>query len=160
MKLPANLNKESITAIIDTREQWVLDLPGLKTERATLTTGDYSLKGFERHVAIERKSLDDLVACCGRERERFDREVQRLLAYSVRALVVEATWQDIESGQWRSQLTPKQIASSLISWQVQGLPVITAENHKRAGQIVAAMLRRVAIHRWRELRSLAQHFTV
>jgi ERCC4-type nuclease len=105
-------------------------------------------------VTIERKSLDDLVACCGREREPFDREVQRLLAYPVRALVVEAGWSDIEAANWRSKLTSKHVGGSLVSWMVRGLPVVMAGDRDRAGRIVSAMLRRAAIHRWREARQL------
>ena len=87
------LKIQDLTAIVDTREQTPLDLAPLKTVRGTLSTGDYSIVGLEHVVAIERKSRDDLIACVGRERERFDREVKRLLAYHVRSLVVESTWQ-------------------------------------------------------------------
>lgn len=155
MKLPATLPTEAIIAIIDTREQTPLRLPCIRSEAGTLTTGDYSLKGLESIVAIERKSLPDLVACCGRERERFDRAVQRLIAYPVRSLVIEADWHDIETANWRGKLTTKQVGASLVSWMVQGLPVVMAGNHTRAGQLVASMLKRTAIHRWRELRTFA-----
>ena len=155
MKLPAELPDSAITAIVDTREQAPLELPWIASERGTLSTGDYSVKGLEHHVAIERKSLPDLVACCGRERERFDREVRRLLAYPVRALVVEADWPAIEAGNWRGKLTPRQVGSSLISWQVQGLPVVLAGNRDRAARLVASMLRRTAIHHWRTLRAFS-----
>jgi DNA excision repair protein ERCC-4 len=150
VKIPAQLPNSAITALVDTREQTPLALPGLRIERATLSTGDYSVRGLENHVAIERKSLPDCVACCGRERKRFDREIQRLLAYPVRCLVVEANWADIEAGDWRGQMTPKQVGASLISWQVRGLPVCMAGDRMMAGKLVASMLRRAAIHRWRE----------
>ena len=107
MKIPAKFPADAITALVDTREQTPLDLPGLRCEPGTLTTGDYSVRGLESVIAIERKSLPDLVACCGRERERFDREVKRLMAYPVRALVVEASWSDIEAGNWRGKMTTK-----------------------------------------------------
>lgn len=160
MRLPAELPTSAIVALVDTREQTPLELPGLRTEAASLTTGDYSVKGLESIIAIERKSLADLVACCGRERQRFDREIQRLLAYPVRSLVVEADWPDIEAGEWRSRLTPKQVGASLISWTVRGLPVVMAGNHDRAGQLVASLLRRAAIHRWRQLRTFAAEIEV
>ena len=57
-------------------------------------------------AAVERKSEDDLLCCIGTERARFDREVSRLLAFPVRALVVESTWERIEAGEWRSKITP------------------------------------------------------
>ena len=155
MKLRAELPKSAIVGLVDTREQRPLYLPGICTEPASLATGDYSLRGAEAAVAIERKSLEDLVACCGRERERFEREVQRLLAYPVRAVVIEANWEDIELANWRGRLNAKQVGASLVSWQVRGLPIIMAGHPERAGRLVSAMLRRVAIHRWRELRTFA-----
>ena len=154
-KIPADLPDEAITALVDTREQLPLDLPWLTQQRATLPTGDYSVKGLENHIAIERKSLPDLVACCGRERQRFEREIQRLLAYPVRCLVIESDWPEIEAGGWRGKMRPRQVGASLISWQVRGLPICLAGDRDRAARLVASMLRRATIHRWRELRTFA-----
>ena len=154
MKLPADLPPESITALADTREQCPLDLSPLRTETGTLATGDYSVKGLEHVVAIERKSLPDCLACVGVERERFDREVQRLLAYPVRALVVESTWPEVESGAWRSNVTPAAAIGSLLGWIAAGLPVVMAGDHQRAGRFVSRMLYIAARRRWREARAL------
>jgi len=107
VKLPAELKPEQVTAVIDTREQIPLDLRPLGMVDGTLTTGDYSVVGLEHHIAIERKNLMDLLGCVGQHRDRFEREVQRLLAYPVRALVVEATWADIEAGQWGPRSRPR-----------------------------------------------------
>ena len=75
------LKPNSITILVDTREQRPWQFPHcFMTESATLATGDYSVKGLTDEVAIERKSLADLLACVGRERDRFEREVHRLLA--------------------------------------------------------------------------------
>lgn len=155
------IKPEQITAIVDTREQEALSLSPLQTELSALDTGDYSVKGLEHVVRVERKSLPDLVACVGRERERFDREVQRLLAYPVRVLVVEATWQQIEghepaNPQWRGQITREQVVGSLIGWQASGLSVHLAGDHQRAGQHVARLLFTVAKRRWRELQALME----
>ena len=76
------------------------------TVTGTLTTGDYSVQGLESIIAVERKSLSDLLGCVGQHRERFDREIQRLIAYPVRAIVIEATWADLERGDWQSRITP------------------------------------------------------
>jgi ERCC4-type nuclease len=126
----------------------------LTVELATLATGDYSVKGLEHIVAIERKSLNDLLGCIGRERERFDREVQRMLAYPCRALVIEADWYEIETGEWRGEITPAQALSSLLSWMMQGIPVLMAGDHDRAGRYVARMLLLAARRRWRENRGI------
>ena len=72
------LKPEHVTALVDSREQTPLDLSPLAVEVATLPTGDYSVRGLEHIVVIERKSLPDLLAVIGRDRRRFDREVQWL----------------------------------------------------------------------------------
>ena len=110
--------------------------------------------GLENIVAIERKSLSDLLACIGQERERFDREVIRLLAYPVRALVVESTWAELESGDWRSKITPAPAIGSCIGWIAAGVPIIMAADHARAGRYVAKLLYTAARRRWREARAL------
>jgi DNA excision repair protein ERCC-4 len=153
LRLPVELKAESVVAICDSREQLPLNLSPLQTEVGTLSTGDYSIKGLEHVVAIERKSLPDLLGCVGRDRERFDREVQRLLAYPVRCLVVESTWAAIEIGDWtRSRVTPRAATGSLLGWIAAGLPIIMAGDHERAGRYVSRLLFIAARRRWREMR--------
>lgn len=159
MKLPAKLDPSNVIAIIDSREQTPLDLEPLTTVTSTLPTGDYSVRGLEHVIAIERKSLDDLVGCVGRDRERFDREVQRLLAYPVRIMVVESSWEAIESHepafpQWRGKVTREAVLGSLMGWQASGLSVHMAGDHQHAGKHVARMLYTVARRRYAELRAL------
>ena len=155
LKLPAELQPKSVVAIVDTREQIPLDLTPLQTELGTLATGDYSVKGMEHVITIERKSLPDLLGCVGRDRPGFDREVQRLLAYPVRALVVESTWAVIEIGNWtRSKVTPAAAIGSLLGWVAMGLPIIMAGDHERAGRYVSRLLFTAARRRWRECRQL------
>lgn len=158
-RIPADISPESITAVIDTREQTPLDLAPLASITGTLATGDYSVRGLEYVVAIERKSLGDLLACVGRERERFHREVQRLLAYPVRCLVVESTWSELERGTWRSEVTSAAVIGSLLGWITSGLPVLMAGNHERAGRYVSRVLFTAARRRWREARSLVEFIT-
>ncbi|HPM84555.1 MAG TPA: hypothetical protein PLF81_27810 [Candidatus Anammoximicrobium sp.] len=152
--IPAELRPEQVTAIVDTREQVPLDLQPLRTITGTLATGDYSVVGLESVVALERKSLPDLLCCVGRQRERFDREVMRLLAYPTRALLVEASWADIEQGEWRSEVTTQAALGSLLGWIASGLPVVMAGDHRRAGRYAARILYTAARRRWREARAL------
>ena len=153
----AELKPEMVTAIVDSREQLPLDLAPLQTVAGTLATGDYSVQGLEHIVAIERKSLPDLLGCIGRDRERFEREVQRLLAHPTRALIVESTWPEIEAGGWRSKVSPKAAMGSLLGWIAQGLPVVMCGNHERAGQYVSRLLFIAARRRWRENRALIEN---
>ena len=160
MKLPAKLNPSNVIAIIDSREQTPLDLEPLTTITESLTTGDYALAACPDVCRIERKSLQVLVACVGVERERFDREVQRLLAYPVRILVVESSWEAIESHepinpQWRGRVTKEAVLGSLLGWQAKGISIHMAGSHERAGKHVARMLYTVARRRYAELRALS-----
>lgn len=156
MKLPATLQPESVTAICDSREQTPLDLAPLATIGGTLCTGDYTVQGLEHVVRVERKSLQDLIACVGRERERFQREVDRLLAYPVRILVVESSWPEIELGQWRGSIKPESVIGSLLGWQAAGLSLHLCHDHERAGRHVARLLYTIARRRYAELRTLMQ----
>jgi ERCC4-type nuclease len=154
VKVPAELPAEAVTAIVDSREQLPLDLSPLRVEPGTLATGDYSVKGLEHVVAIERKGAEDMLACIGRERERFDREIQRLLAFPVRAIVVEAGWGYFERGEWRGQVTPSAAIGSLLGWIAHGVPILMAYDHERCGRFVSRLLYTAARRRWREARSL------
>ncbi|MCZ6652966.1 MAG: ERCC4 domain-containing protein [Planctomycetota bacterium] len=117
--------KISPIIIIDTREQTPWSFHNLPSEPGSLSTGDYSIAGLAHLVAIERKSLSDLLACVGIHRDRFKRELQRLRAYRFRCLVVEANYADLERGEWRSKIQPASVLGSLAAWQAQfSLPVM------------------------------------
>ena len=152
--LPAKLDPSQVTGIVDSREQLPLCLDPLQTTIGTLSTGDYSLKGLEHVVCIERKSLDDLLGCVGSDRERFEREVQRMLSYPVRVLLVESTWLEIELAHWRSKLKSEQVIGSLLGWQASGISIHMAGDHERAGRHAARLLFTVARRRYAELRTL------
>ena len=107
--------------IVDSREQvpFAFSGPryeGVTVEVGTLTVGDYSLAGLTDKVAVERKSLPDLVACLGRERERFERELQRGAALDAFAVVVEASWADLAGGKYRSKLQPHAACQSVLAF--------------------------------------------
>ncbi len=155
-KLPVKLDPSSVVCLIDTREQLPLDLAPLRTMPATLATGDYSLLGLEHHVCIERKSLDDLLGCVGRDRDRFERELHRMLAYPVRVLLVESTWGEVELGQWRSKVTSSQAMGSLIGWAAMGIQLVLVGTHERAGQFASRLLYTIARRRYAELSSFWQ----
>ena len=137
--------RPNFIAIIDSREKKPLRLEYnqgqcLLTQRGKLYTGDYSILGLQKHIAIERKSLDDLMMCIGKERKRFEKEIIRLQGYEVRAIVVEATWEQIERGEYRAKIHPNSAIGSLLGWIAKGIPIIMAGSHERAGTFVARML--------------------
>lgn len=150
------LEPEDLTAVQDTREQRPLDLAPMRVEVGTLSTGDYSIKGLENVISVERKSIPDLLMCIGQERERFDREVQRLLAYPARLVVVEGTLQEVENGNYRAKVDPRAAVGSLLGWMALGIPFLFAGDHEKAGKLVSRFLYITARRRWREAEILWQ----
>lgn len=126
--------------IIDTREQSPFSFSKFECEvvPGTLATGDYSLTGLEDRVAVERKSLDDLLGCLvGDGRERFERELTRSRGLDAFAVVVEASFQDMAEGRYRSRMQPHAALQSVLAFQVRyGSPFIWAGT--RAGAEYAA----------------------
>jgi len=156
----AELRVDDLTAICDTREQKPLDLSPMLVRRAGLDTGDYSIAGLESVVTVERKSLPDLLACVGVERERFNREMLRILAFPHKMLIIEATWPAIRAGGWRSQVTPNAVAGSLLGWMSRGIPCFFAPDHEAAGAIVRHFLFLSARRRWYEATALVPHLKI
>lgn len=146
------LKMQDLTIVIDSREQnpWTFD--EMKTELGTLSVGDYSVRGMEQTIAIERKSLPDFVSCCGGERDRFQRELDRLRGWPISAVIIEASWADLLLGSWRSRLTNKQVMASYCAWTAQGHSLVLGKSHAEAGKIAAGILYYAARYRLKEVK--------
>jgi ERCC4-type nuclease len=143
----AKLRAQRPRILIDSREQApLLFSDAVDVERGvTLPSGDYSLRGFTEHVAIERKSKADFVACVGAERERFIAQMERLAKYQVRALVIEASLAELSAGAYRSNTNPKSVTGTLLALVVDlGIPTLLAGDARAAAEVVERMLTRVA----------------
>ena len=147
-KIRKHLRPEDVTIVVDSREQRPVDLSPIRSCVKALDTGDYSVLGLEHKIACERKSLSDLVMCVGRERARFERELQRLMAYETKAIVVAADWAHIELKQYRGLLEPSHILGSLMGWVAQGVPIVMAGDAQRAGKFIARLLFTAARRHW------------
>ena len=123
--------------IIDSREQLPYEM---EAEVSALDVGDYSLAGVGDAVAIERKSIDDLVGCLAQDRERFEKCLQRGKGLDYFALVVEASLSDLLNGNYYSKMHPNAAVQSLLAFSVRyRLPVFFAEN-RELGQLVTESL--------------------
>ncbi len=120
-KLKERRAKPKFCILVDTREQAELsphfDGAECTYEKATLPTGDYSLKGATHLISIERKSLADLTQCCGKDRERFMEQMARLAAYPHKFLVIERPEAEIHAQAYRSQIKPQSVISTLMAIQ-------------------------------------------
>lgn len=145
--------------IVDTREQRPFTFEheryDVQIQPGTLSIGDYSLRGLEDKVAVERKSLPDLVQCLSRERSRFEKELQRGAALDAFAVVVEASWADLAGGNFRSQLNPHAACQSILSFMSRyRVPFLFAGSRAAAEYVAWGFLRQYlegARKRWKAI---------
>lgn len=146
--------------VIDNREQYPFRFSGPRYEgvevlAGSLSVGDYSLVGLADRVAVERKELSDLVQCLGRERERFERELQRGMGLDAFAVVVEAAWADLAGGKYRSRLNPHAACQSVAAFMGRyRVPFLFAGSRAAAEYVTWSLLRQYlegARRRWKAI---------
>lgn len=105
----------------------------VKVEIASLNTGDYSLKGLENLVTVERKSINDLYGTissnfAGRKKAeeagaeliqgRFDRELERMAVMEFACVIVEASLSLILTcPPPAARMQPKTVFRQMLAWQ-------------------------------------------
>ena len=133
-----------ITIIVDTREQRPYEFTS-PTEVGTLSIGDYSLKGFEDLVAIERKTLNDLIGCLTKDRERFEKELLKGRALDYFALIIEASLSDLVNGRYKSKMLPKSAIQSLLAFSVRyRFPIWLCGNRAYSERVTEGLLTKFA----------------
>lgn len=134
---------DSPTIIVDTREQTPLVFEHLPSERGTLLSGDYSLKGLEHDFAIERKTVSDLLGSLTRGRERFERELHRLRGFTFARILIVGSPHEVQ----RTAHNSKAIFSSLGALETRwGIPVVW----EPSPELAARLVERWAWFFWRE----------
>ena len=111
--------------LVDTREQDLhilrkLDSLNIPYRRQKLNFGDYSFewngKSYEKEIVIERKgSLDEIIGNFTKGRERFKREFERSNGCKL-ILMVEDSIERLNSHEYRSRMSPKDVMSFLKTW--------------------------------------------
>lgn len=97
--------KELPVLVIDSREKQPLEFEGDEAfagiEHRKLDSGDYSIKGLEHIIAIERKaSVDELFVNFTKDKERIKAEFIRLKDYRFKVIVIEENYEDILNPQF------------------------------------------------------------
>ena len=139
--------------IADTREQKnthvcaYLKDKGVEVVNRKLNVGDYSCQldgySYEDEFVVERKAnLDELTGNLTSDRDRFEREFTRAKARGTKVfLVVEnATWSDIFAHKYKSQMTPKCLLASLLSWQVRFNVTIVLISQLHSAELIYGLL--------------------
>jgi len=94
------MTKVKPTLIIDTREKTPWDFDGDDNFESVifekLDAGDYSIRGMEQIIAIERKATaDELFTNFTKNKERIIAEFERMRPCKIRVLIVEETCEQI-----------------------------------------------------------------
>ncbi len=131
----------TMTILIDSREKIPYRFPGLPVTVAGLKVGDYSLVDQEHSIAIERKTIDDLVASLSSGRSRFEAELERGRELDYFCLVIESSIEAILRGEYRSKMTPAAVLGSLLAFSVRyRLPIFFTGNRQYGETVVCGLL--------------------
>lgn len=137
----------TLTILVDRREQrpWEWTGTGITVEAGTLATGDYSVVGFADRMAIERKSLDDLVHTVIHDSTRWHAEVRRLADLDASCVVVEAGLPDLFARHYTGQADPRSVLGRVLSVELDfHVPVIFAGDRPHARVWATMWLARAA----------------
>ncbi|MCD7783582.1 MAG: hypothetical protein LUI15_06830 [Firmicutes bacterium] len=150
--------------IVDTREQApfsFLGYPDVQIVHGGLWVGDYSLVGLELEVGCERKSLEDLIGCLTKGRERFEKELMRSTYLRSFAVVVEqeASW--IQDGFYRSRINPKAAWASILAFSARyKVPFWFCRDRAEAEKTTYDLLRHYLNQRLDAYKKLAMNHTL
>jgi len=132
--------------LTDTREQtpYTFDRWPVSAQTSTLSTGDYSLPGFENKAAIERKSLNDLIGCLmGKNRIRFEKELTRARSYELFSVVVESDLADLATGRYQSKMKPHSAIQTISAFYIRyGIPFLFCGTRSGAEYITYSLLQK------------------
>lgn len=107
-----------------------------------LKTGDYSIEGYETSIVVERKSMNDFVGSISGHRKRFMAELDRAKSIKHFCIIVEGSWFDLITGNYRSKMLPSSAVGTAVGIMARyGVPVIMAETRKQAEQLCKKFLR-------------------
>jgi len=145
--------------LIDTREVTPFTFAAYKNwisgeQVQTLHTGDYSVLGMENLISLERKKLPELAATLMSERARFLRECERLAGFRHKAILIEATYEDVNSDDSYpySSMHPNAISGALDAIEARwGISIIyTSRTRELAERKAASWLSKAFTYTWLE----------
>lgn len=129
-------NNVKFTIVIDSREQTPLIFTR-PTVTAGLYAGDYSVVGLENIFCVERKSLDDLAGCCGKDRDRFEHELRRVAGCYYRRLLIIGTRKAVEDHCYKSKINPASMLATVDCYEARFcLPVVWCKTPESAASFI------------------------
>lgn len=140
-----------VDIVVDSREQAPFAFLSIEpwdqipTVTAALPTGDYSLRGFEDRVTVERKSISDFYGSIGADRERFEREMIRMAAMQRAFVVIEGMVADRPE---TVQMSAKSATHTMLSWANRyGVHFLECKHGRREAELKTFHILR---HFWKQ----------
>lgn len=133
--------------LVDTREKYPFDFSRFPNwiadeKRQALKVGDYSVEGMETLLALERKTLTDLITTVIQQRERFFKLCEKMMKYRWRALLIEASYEDVKSPygeEYNTSAHPNAVSGTLDALEARfGIPVIYTSCYRPLAEEKAA----------------------
>lgn len=143
----------------DSREQhgWIFEPEkkclGMVTD--TLLTGDYTIKGLEDYVCIERKgSVSEIATNLGKELDRFKRELERMRPVAHKYIICEFSYSSVLKFPYGAgiplvklklvKMTGKIILKNLLEVQMEyGVNVLFCDSPQGAFTMADGIMKRV-----------------
>lgn len=149
--------------LVDSREQTPLCLfanhPNwfCGERKVALKTGDYSMEGMEGVLALERKSMADAISSTIADRERFINSCARLQEFRWKALLIEASYEDMKTPyhyfeDLETKAHPNAVCGTLDAIEAKfGIPVLySSRNRYLASEKAASWLSKHFTYWWLE----------
>lgn len=149
--------------LVDSREQMPLCLfenhPNWfgGEQLVTLNAGDYSLEGMGDILSLERKSMADAIGSTIAGRERFIRSCARLAKFRWKAILIEASYENMKTPYHRfenlqTEAHPNAVCGTLDAIEAKfGIPVLySSRNRDLASEKAASWLSKHFMYWWLE----------
>lgn len=110
-----------MTVLIDSLEKNPLPFK-CRTERKRFSkpdTGDYSIKGLENRLRIERKTVPELWRCLGIGKEAYRDQLRRLEQFPYRMLLIEGSLDDMAQRPEYSRLSTRNAIFRMMRWSAE-----------------------------------------
>lgn len=147
--------QKHFTILQDTRENhpWNFEPADFfDVEVQKLDTGDYTIKGMEDILCIERKATSNEIATNICEM-RFEREIERMLKFKHKFIICEFSYSTLlkypyESGIPQNRILQVRIhvnfiLKKLFEYQTRGIHVLFCDNAKNASHAAFNIMKRV-----------------
>lgn len=149
--------------LVDSREQMPLYLfenhPNLfsSEQRVALWAGDYSVEGMKEIMSFERKSKADAIGSTIHGRERFIRSCARLAKFRWKAILIEASYEDMKTPYHKfdgleTEAHPNAVCGTLDAIEAKfGIPILySSRNRNLATEKAASWLSKHFAYWWLE----------